>query len=283
MVCGKIGKISIKSSQIIPLATRRRRWKKFAIIQTYTAPLPYGRGCCIHSGEPSMKQQKVKGKKLPDLERLISAQAVFQSRFPECVLVGGTAAALHAGHRISLDADYVLPDLKKHFTDILKKVEEEAGWRTKRLEPPVLILGHFQGVRVGIRQLIRAKPLKTTIIRGIRVPTVEEMLRIKGYLIVRRNATRDFIDFAALFDRLGVGQSLDALDSMDSLYPQNDESSVGQQLALQLADPKPWDLTQTNFKQYKALASPYTDWQEVKRRLYAAAQKIALKKLANKS
>ena len=230
-----------------------------------------------------MKQQKAKGKKLPDWERLISAQTVFQSRFPECVLVGGTAAALHAGHRISLDADYVLPDLKKHFADILKKVEEEAGWRTKRLEPPVLILGHFQGVRVGIRQLIRAKPLKTTIIRGIRVPTVEEMLRIKGYLIVRRNATRDFIDFAALFDRLGVEPSLDALDSMDSLYPQNDESSVGQQLALQLADPKPWDLTQTNFKQYKALASPYTDWQEVKRRLYAAAQKIALKKIANQS
>src|SRR3990167_3908241 len=149
-----------------------------------------------------MKKSQKKHEKFPEWERLISAQEVFQSYFPESVLVGGTAAALHAGHRVSIDADYVLSDLKKRFAEILKKVEEEAGWSTKRLEPPVLILGHFQGMRTGIRQLIRAKPLKTTIIRGIRVPTVEEMLRIKGYLIVRRNATRDFIDFAALFDRL---------------------------------------------------------------------------------
>lgn len=227
-----------------------------------------------------MKQTKQNH--LSDWEKLISAQMIFQSHFPECVLVGGTAAALHVGHRISIDADYTLADLKKRFAEILKDVEKETGWRTKRLEPPVLILGHFHGVRTGIRQLIRAKPIETTIVRGIRIPTIEEMLRIKAYLIVRRNATRDFIDFAALFDHMGVEKSLKALDSIDKLYPQDGEETVSQQLALQLAEPKPWDISQTDFSNYKALAPPYTDWYEIKRRLSLAAQKIVLKKLEKK-
>src|SRR3990167_5766569 len=119
-------------------------------------------------------------KDLQEWERLLSAQMAFQADFPECVLVGGTAAALHAHHRVSIDADHTHPKLKERFAEILKKVEKEAGWRTKKLEPPVLILGNFQGVRTGIRQLIRSKPLETTIIRGLKIPTPEELLRIKA-------------------------------------------------------------------------------------------------------
>lgn len=231
-----------------------------------------------------MKKKSIKkSDALPEWEKLISVQMLLQSHFPECVLVGGTAAALHVHHRVSLDADYVHPDLKKRFAEILKKVEKESGWQTKRIEPPVLILGNFQGIRTGIRQLIRSKPLETTTVRGIKIPTVEEMLRIKGYLIVRRNATRDYIDFAALFNHLGVEKSLKALGSIDRLYPQEEGNSISQQLSLQLAEPRPWDLAQTDLSTYKSLAPPYTDWNEVRRRLYAAAQKIALDKLGSKN
>lgn len=211
---------------------------------------------------------------LPEWERLLSTQALFQSEFPESVLVGGTAVALHAGHRVSMDADYVLPDLKQRFAEILHKVEEESGWRTNRLEPPVLILGHFQGVRTGIRQLIRTAPLETTLVRGLRVPTPAEILRIKAYLIVRRNATRDYIDFVALFDHLGVSRTIEALYSLDALYPQDSGATVTQQLAIQLAEPKPWDLAATDLSAYKSLQMPYTDWLEVKRRAFSAGQKL---------
>ncbi|HCU25000.1 MAG TPA: hypothetical protein DF383_08285 [Deltaproteobacteria bacterium] len=216
---------------------------------------------------------------LPEWEKLISAQSLFQSRFPESVLAGGTAAALHARHRVSTDADYVLTDLKKRFSEILKQVEREAGWRTKRLEPPVLILGDFEGVRTGIRQLIRSEPLETTRVRGLRIPTTEEMLRIKAYLIVRRNATRDFIDFIALFEHLGVKGSQEALASLDRLYPQEGENSITQQLALQLSEPKPWDLSQTDLSRYKGLREPYTDWREIERRAFLAGQQVLLKRL----
>ena len=174
-------------------------------------------------------------KKVDEWEKLLSAQEIFQSSFPESILVGGTAAALHAHHRVSIDADYVLPNLKERFAEILKKVEEEAGWGTKRLEPPVLILGHFHGVRTGIRQLIRKAPLETTIVHDLRIPTQEEMLRIKAYFIVRRNATRDFIDFMALFDYLGVENSLRSLATLDFLYPQDGEECIIPRLGIQLA------------------------------------------------
>ena len=215
-----------------------------------------------------------KKKKQAPLEQLLSSQMIFQKKFPECVLVGGTAAALHAGHRFSMDADHVRSDLKKHFQEILKKVENEAGWHTHRIEPPVLILGHFKGVRTGIRQLIRIKPLETTIIHGIKVPTQEEIFRIKAYLIVKRNATRDFIDFVALFDHLGASQSLKALSTLDECYPQKSGASILQQLAVQLAEPKPWDLAQTDLKHYKNLKSEYTDWKEVLKRAHAFGQRI---------
>ena len=216
-----------------------------------------------------------KKKKMGEWERLLSAQLVFQSDFPECVLVGGTAAVLHAGHRVSMDADHVHPDLKKKFDEILNKLEKEAGWKTSRLEPPVLILGHFQGVRTGIRQLIRSQPLETMMVRGLKVPTPEEILRIKGFLIVKRNATRDFIDFVALLDHLGMKRSLKALAVLDALYPQEKNQSVSQQLMLQLAEPKPWDLTQTDLSHYKNLKAPYADWNEIKNRALAASQKLA--------
>ena len=43
-------------------------------------------------------------------ERLLSAERHLQALVPGTVLVGGTASALHARHRISLDGDHVLAE-----------------------------------------------------------------------------------------------------------------------------------------------------------------------------
>jgi hypothetical protein len=75
------------------------------------------------------------------------------------VLVGGTAAALHAGHRVSFDGDHVLADLAGRFDEVLADLESVAGWRTNRIRRPVLILGSLEGVLTGIRQLRRVRPL----------------------------------------------------------------------------------------------------------------------------
>lgn len=45
-------------------------------------------------------------KPLDEWHRLLEIQQQIQRHFPECVLVGGTAAALHAQHRVSLDVEH---------------------------------------------------------------------------------------------------------------------------------------------------------------------------------
>ena len=57
---------------------------------------------------------------LPDWERLLAAERHLQHLLPEAVRVGGTAASIHAGHRLSLDGDHVLTDLRDRFDEVLR-------------------------------------------------------------------------------------------------------------------------------------------------------------------
>jgi hypothetical protein len=205
---------------------------------------------------------------LPDWEQVLSAAAHRQEIFPEAVLVGGTAAAIYAGHRLSADADHVLTDLRQRFDAILEQLESVAGWKTARIRQPVQILGSLDGIETGIRQLIRERPLETAQIERLghklTVPTVAEMLRIKAILILRRNATRDYLDFAALFDRIGEEEAVLALRSFDELYPQPNGESALQQLQIQLASPLPFDLGAFNLTEYKQLAPRWHEWSKVR-------------------
>ena len=204
---------------------------------------------------------------LPEWDALLSSAAHLQRILPEAVLVGGTAAASFAHHRVSMDHDHTLCDLRSRFDDVLAALESVAGWRTARVRRPVLILGSLDGIETGVRQLIREKPLETEVIEiageRLTVPTRAEMLRIKAVLIVKRNATRDYLDFVALSDLLGRQAALEALRDFDGLYPQPNGQSVRQQLQIQLANPMPYDLDETNLREYKKLRPEYQDWSVV--------------------
>ena len=204
---------------------------------------------------------------LPEWDALLSSAAHLQRILPEAVLVGGTAAASFAHHRVSMDHDHTLGDLRSRFDDVLAALESVAGCETARVRRPVLILGSLDGIETGVRQLIREKPLETEIIEisgeRLTVPTRAEMLRIKAVLIVKRNATRDYLDFVALADLLGRRAALDALRDFDGLYPQPNGQSVRQQLQIQLANPMPYDLDETNLREYKKLSPAYQDWSVV--------------------
>lgn len=202
--------------------------------------------------------------KLPDWELVLSAAARLQRLIPEAVLVGGTASAIHAEHRFSRDADHVLTDLRVKFDAILEELEAVAGWKTARIQRPVQILGSLDGIETGIRQLIRDVPLETMVVRHdeqrITIPTVAEILRIKGVLILKRNATRDYLDFVALAAHLGNDGVTRALEPFDQMYPQSNGESALQQLQIQLASPVPYDLEETSLSEYKNLDSRWHDW-----------------------
>ncbi len=215
---------------------------------------------------------------LPEWEQVLSAAARLQRILPGAVLVGGTASAIYAEHRFSRDADHVLTDLKLRFDAVLQEIESVAGWKTARIQRPVQILGRLDGIETGIRQLIREAPLETNIIdfqgEKLTLPTQGEILRIKGVLILKRNTTRDYLDFVALADHLGEEGVVQALARFDELYPQPNGESPLQQLETQLANPLPYDLDEVaaELSAYKNLAPRWHDWQDVK----AYALRIAM-------
>lgn len=205
---------------------------------------------------------------LPEWERLLSSAARLQRILPDAVLVGGTAASLHARHRFSRDADHVIADLRNRFDKVLTELESVAGWKTARVQRPVLILGSLDGIETGIRQLVRERPLETTRLKWagheLTVPTLAEILRIKGLLILKRNATRDYLDFVALADRMGEDALVDAVRPFDEIYPQSNDESALQQLQIQLANAMPYDLEETRLAEYMSLDPKWHDWSHVK-------------------
>lgn len=217
----------------------------------------------------------------PEWDRVLATAVRLQGLLPDATLVGGSAASLYAGHRISLDDDHVLVDLSERFDAVLAELEAATGWKTARLTRPVQILGSLDGVETGVRQLIRTRPLETATVETrhgpIRLPTRSEILRIKAYLIVARNSTRDYLDFAALFDGIPVADALTALGELDALYPQpgGDPGAVRQQLIRQLAAPAPYDLEDLDLSEYRRLADRWAAWDEVVRVCATAARALA--------
>jgi hypothetical protein len=203
---------------------------------------------------------------LAEWERLLSAERHLQALLPGAVLVGGTAAALHARHRTSIDGDHVLADLRERFDDVLATLEAVAGWRTERLQRPVLILGQLDGVLTGIRQLRRTRPLETELIEGLRVPTLAEMARIKAWVLVTRHTVRDYLDCVVLFHRLGDDGVIAALRELDALYPQASGASVRAELAERLAAAEPSDKSRVDLGTLRGLRPPWNDWSHLVRR-----------------
>lgn len=220
---------------------------------------------------------------VPDWEQLLAHAAALQTRVPGAILVGGTAAALHARHRYSVDHDHVVAHLEKLFPKALAALESTAGWRTHRRIRGKLILGAAGGIPAGLRNQMRAAPLETTSVRTarggeIRIPTVPEMLRIKAFLVVTRNATRDYLDVAALSHHLGLRKSVAAIERMTSLYAgfSGENGDILTSVVTRLAVPEPYDLTEVDLSEYKGIVAPWSAWAAVEkqcRRLAAAILK----------
>ena len=95
------------------------------------------------------------------------------------------------------------------------------------------------------------------------MPTEAEILRINGVLILKRNATRDYLDFVALAVHMGDNNVAAALQSFDRLYQQDNDQSPLQQLQAQLANALPFDLQEAELGEYKNLDRRWHDWKAV--------------------
>jgi hypothetical protein len=204
----------------------------------------------------------------PRFVALLESAAHLQRLVPDAVLVGGAAAILYADHRESSDHDHVLADLSDRFEMVLEAIEQDEGWATNRVTPGKVILGNLDGIEAGVRQMIRTVPLevaKVTVPSGgeVTVPTVEEAIRIKAFLVVRRNQTRDYLDLAALCDLFGTDSSAAVLSRIDDYYADQHEqgNGIASQLVRQLADPQPADRSVIDqLDSYRRLRRRWSDW-----------------------
>lgn len=211
----------------------------------------------------------------PDgLESVLESAARLQQIVPEAVLVGGSAAALYAGHRTSFDHDHVLPDLAERYQVVLEACEATDGWATnvRASTPPFTILGTLGGIEAGLRQLRRTRPLEVVeapLPSGatVRVPTLAETLRVKAYLVVQRNQVRDYLDVAALAEHAGETEAAQVLTNLDEFYTDRsgEPGSVATVLVERLANPVPRDSRVLDqLDRYKALKPRWRDWSAVR-------------------
>lgn len=196
-------------------------------------------------------------RKIPDWETLLAHAALLQARLPSAVLVD---------------------DLARSYDKSIAALESIVGWRTNRRVKGKLVLGEIDGIDAGLRNQRRSAPLETTTIpvaRGktVKVPTVDEMLRIKAYLVVERNATRDYLDVAALSDHLGKRNSVAALDRMNELYAEfaGEGGDMLTTVIVKLSNPDPYDLTDVDLAEYKGIIAPWNDWRAVENQCRALA------------
>jgi len=205
-------------------------------------------------------------------QKLVEAAANFQELITGSVMIGGSAVALHLKHRFSFDADHILSDLKDNYEKVLDFLEGRDDWETARINPPKLILGNFQGVETGVRQLRRNRPLETEQIhikgKSLTIPTLPEMIRTKGWMIISRNATRDYIDFAAIANHIGIREAAEVLSDFDDFYSdliRGSQASPIVQLIRQLAEPKPGDFDRIDLSLYKGIQPPFDSWEFIQK------------------
>lgn len=187
------------------------------------------------------------------------------NRDPRFVALMESAAHLQ---RLVPDA---VADLTDRFEIVLEAVEQDEALATNRVTPGKVILGSLDGIEAGVRQMIRKTPLEVTKVAvpsgaEVTVPTIEETLRIKAFLIVRRNQTRDYLDLAALAEHMGRDRAAEALAQIDDYYADQHEEGDGiaSQLVRQLADPHPADPSVIDqLPSYRRLRQRWSDWSAV--------------------
>jgi RND superfamily putative drug exporter len=123
-------------------------------------------------------------------------------------------------------------------------------------------------------QFARRSPVETTHVQlptgdRLQIPTGAETLRLKGYLIMSRNSSGDYADFADLVDTMEAETAAVVLAGMDRYYSGQSPRRqwIASQLVRQLADPHPSDLDDDGWPESGSRA----DWDAVRQRCLSVA------------
>jgi uncharacterized membrane protein YdfJ with MMPL/SSD domain len=120
----------------------------------------------------------------------------------------------------------------------------------------------------------RRSPVETTNVQlptgdRLLIPTGAETLRMKSFLLMCRNSSRDYAEFAELVDSMDTHTAATVLAGMDKYYCGQEPRKqwVATQLLRRLADPRPSHADDDP----SAALDPDVDWSQVRQRCLAVA------------
>jgi hypothetical protein len=141
-------------------------------------------------------------------------------------LAGGTAVALHLGHRRSNDFGWFVGQFPHPPIDVASSIRSAVpGFAVDEIEEGTVI-GTVRGVKTSLLAFPypRLAPLLDWRDRGVRVADLRDLATMKLLAVVQRGTKRDFVDLHALLDH---GQRLpDLLTDFGARFGVTDPVSV---------------------------------------------------------
>jgi hypothetical protein len=126
-------------------------------------------------------------------------------------LAGGTAVALHLGHRISYDLDFFNP---KTFDGLLlKRIISNLGNYKDTFSNENNMIGIFNGTRLSFIYYKSEMTGEFLNFAGIKIAAIEDLIAMKIEAISQRGKKRDFIDLFAMMKNSAM-----TLSDVMSLY-----------------------------------------------------------------
>ncbi len=130
-------------------------------------------------------------------------------------LGGGTAVALHLGHRVSVDLDFFTPE---HFdiNYLESELQNFSTYRRERLANDTL-LGALEDLRISFFRYHYKLIESPVMFLGTNILQLPDLAAMKIEAIAQRNTKRDFIDLYFLAREAGITPE-DALNYHKSKY-----------------------------------------------------------------
>jgi Nucleotidyl transferase AbiEii toxin, Type IV TA system len=121
---------------------------------------------------------------------------------PNFVLYGGTAIALHLGHRQSIDFDFFSRQLLDP-DGLIKNVRFMAGATATQMEPNAFSASIDRGGEIKVSffcvpDLVRVNPPVIAEANGLKVASLEDLAGTKAKVVLQRAEAKDYLDIDAL-------------------------------------------------------------------------------------
>ncbi len=123
----------------------------------------------------------------------------------EFYLVGGTALALHFGHRLSVDLDLFSTTEFNNEALIVPLQEKFAGFVYRNTHNPIGLFGSIDGIKVDFVKHHHHPLIENPVNEGgIRILSIPDIMAMKIAAIMKRGVKKDFWDIAELLQYYSV-------------------------------------------------------------------------------